>query len=82
MKSPTVTAGLDGSRESLTAAGWTAREAALRGAALRLVHVGAQQPSSFVPFAGNAVALPPVTPRRSSSAAAPAVPRSDRTSAR
>ncbi|WP_149550175.1 universal stress protein [Streptomyces marokkonensis] len=58
MRSPTVTVGLDGSRESLAAAGWAAGEAALRGAALRLVHVGEQRPSSFVPFAGNAVAPP------------------------
>ncbi|MFI9645850.1 universal stress protein [Streptomyces sp. NPDC052040] len=34
-----VTAGLDGSAESLAAAEWAAREAALRGLPLRLVHV-------------------------------------------
>ncbi|MFD4712132.1 universal stress protein [Streptomyces sp. NPDC058430] len=34
-----ITAGLDGSRESVTAARWTAREAELRGIALNLVHV-------------------------------------------
>ncbi|WP_406339591.1 universal stress protein [Streptomyces sp. NBC_00649] len=34
-----ITAGLDGSRESATAARWTAREAELRGIALNLVHV-------------------------------------------
>ncbi|MGW4206039.1 universal stress protein [Streptomyces sp. NPDC004726] len=35
----TVTVGLDGSRESLAAAAWAAREAALRGLPLRLVNV-------------------------------------------
>lgn len=55
--SPIVTVGLDGSRESLAAAGWAAREAVLRAAALRLVHVG-EQPCAYVPFAGEAVALP------------------------
>ncbi|KAF4405313.1 MULTISPECIES: universal stress protein [Streptomyces] len=34
-----VTLGLDGSRESLTAADWAAREALLRGLPLRIVHV-------------------------------------------
>ncbi len=34
-----VTAGLDGSRESVAAARWAAREAALRGVPLALVHV-------------------------------------------
>ncbi|MFF5158373.1 universal stress protein [Streptomyces sp. NPDC000348] len=58
MMSPTVAVGLDGSCESLAAADWAAREAALRRAGLRLVHVGEQQPSSYVPFAGEAVALP------------------------
>lgn len=33
-----VVAGLDGSRESLTAAGWAAREALRRGLPLRLVY--------------------------------------------
>lgn len=33
-----VVAGIDGSRDSLLAAGWAAREAALRGLPLRLVH--------------------------------------------
>ncbi|MGP4051269.1 universal stress protein [Streptomyces sp. 2A115] len=33
-----VVAGLDGSRESLAAAGWAAREALRRGLPLRLVH--------------------------------------------
>ncbi|MFD1659275.1 universal stress protein [Streptomyces caeni] len=35
---PPVVAGVDGSDESLSAAGWAAREAARRGRALRLVH--------------------------------------------
>lgn len=35
---PPVVAGVDGSEESLSAAGWAAREAARRGRALRLVH--------------------------------------------
>ncbi|MFF8925885.1 universal stress protein [Streptomyces longwoodensis] len=40
----TITAGLDGSPESLTAADWAAREALLRDAPLRLVHALGRQP--------------------------------------
>ncbi|WRZ88931.1 universal stress protein [Streptomyces sp. NBC_01007] len=39
-----VTVGLDGSRESLAAAEWAAREARLRGLRLKLVHVGEPVP--------------------------------------
>ncbi|MER5634663.1 universal stress protein [Streptomyces nitrosporeus] len=42
--SDTVTVGLDGTGHSLAAAGWAAREAGLRGAALRLVHAWAWRP--------------------------------------
>ncbi|MET7926800.1 universal stress protein [Streptomyces sp. NPDC005349] len=47
-----ITAGLDGSRESATAARWAAREAELRGIALNLVHVDErleQHPPQQVP---------------------------------
>ncbi|MER6631255.1 universal stress protein [Streptomyces sp. NPDC000987] len=54
----TVTVGLDGSPESLAAADWAAREARLRAAVLRAVYAGEQQPSVYVPFAGEAVAQP------------------------
>ncbi|RKN04226.1 universal stress protein [Streptomyces radicis] len=50
-----VTVGLDGSRESLDAADWAAREAARRAAPLRLIHVGA----------------PPIEPTHGVAAAAP-----------
>ncbi|WP_327341450.1 universal stress protein [Streptomyces europaeiscabiei] len=56
--SRTVTIGVDGSLESLAAADWAAREALLRGAALRIVYAGEQQPHAYVPFAGEAVAPP------------------------
>jgi nucleotide-binding universal stress UspA family protein len=48
----TVTAGLDGSRESLAAADWAAREALLRGLPLRLVHVWEWQPYINAPLVG------------------------------
>ncbi|MFE2992954.1 universal stress protein [Streptomyces sp. NPDC059262] len=51
-----ITAGLDDSRESATAARWTAREAELRGIALNLVHVDEgpdQRPPPPVPRPGN-----------------------------
>ncbi|MCL6735972.1 universal stress protein [Streptomyces neyagawaensis] len=56
--SSTVTVGLDGSDESLAAADWAAREAALRGLPLRLVHAGGQEPHAYVPFAGEPVPPP------------------------
>ncbi|MEW2494740.1 universal stress protein [Streptomyces nodosus] len=57
--SGTVTAGLDGSRESLAAADWAAREALLRGATLRLVHAWGQPPRvSAATLAGATVPLP------------------------
>ncbi|MCT9011561.1 universal stress protein [Streptomyces rhizosphaerihabitans] len=40
----TVTAGLDGSPESLAAAEWATREARLRGLRLKLVHAGEPVP--------------------------------------
>ncbi|MGW7528830.1 universal stress protein [Streptomyces sp. NPDC054783] len=40
----TITAGMDGSPESLTAAEWAAREALLREVFLRLVHALRRQP--------------------------------------
>jgi nucleotide-binding universal stress UspA family protein len=43
---PPVVAGVDGSVQSLAAAEWAAREAALRGRALRLVHAWNRQPRS------------------------------------
>ncbi|MFF8958376.1 universal stress protein [Streptomyces sp. NPDC014894] len=51
--SRTVTAGLDGSRESLAAAAWAAREATLRGLPLRLVHVRETVPLMQAPFIGG-----------------------------
>ncbi|MDJ0345835.1 universal stress protein [Streptomyces sp. H10-C2] len=47
----TVTAGLDGSPESLAAAGWAAREALRRGLPLRLVHASTWQPDTETPRA-------------------------------
>ncbi|MCD7442286.1 universal stress protein [Streptomyces lincolnensis] len=58
--SRTVTAGLDGSAESVAAADWAAREALLRSLPLRLVHAGDQPPYGYVPFAGETVAPPDV----------------------
>jgi nucleotide-binding universal stress UspA family protein len=48
-----VVAGLDGSRESLAAAHWAAREALRRGLPLRLVHAG-----EGLPEGGTEVSLP------------------------
>ncbi|MGP3948983.1 universal stress protein [Streptomyces sp. 7N604] len=50
--SRTVTAGLDGSRESLAAAAWAAREARRRGLPLRLVHAWEAQPYVTDPLVG------------------------------
>jgi nucleotide-binding universal stress UspA family protein len=53
---PTVTAGLDGSAESLAAADWAAREALRRELPLRLVHAWEWQPYNYpateAPLAG------------------------------
>ncbi|MDB1087296.1 universal stress protein [Streptomyces sp. ACA25] len=46
----TITAGLDGSAESLAAAGWAAREALLRNLPLKLVHVWEWQPYTRPPL--------------------------------
>ncbi|GAA2251821.1 universal stress protein [Streptomyces amakusaensis] len=51
--SRTVTAGLDGSRESLAAAVWAAHEAKLRGLPLRLIHVRETTPLLQAPFIGG-----------------------------
>ncbi|MDI3406873.1 universal stress protein [Streptomyces cavernicola] len=47
-----VTAGLDGSPESLAAAEWGAREAMLRDVPLRLVHAWKSQPYTKAPLGG------------------------------
>ncbi|MGW3940359.1 universal stress protein [Streptomyces phaeochromogenes] len=60
--SRTVTVGLDGSNESLAAADWAAREAAMYEIPLRIVHAREQQPHDYVPFAGEPVP-PPGTDR-------------------
>ncbi|NEA70250.1 universal stress protein [Streptomyces sp. SID13588] len=46
---PTITAGLDGSPESMAAADWAAGEARRRGLTLRLVHAGEWQPDTVTP---------------------------------
>ncbi|MGW1977617.1 universal stress protein [Streptomyces sp. NPDC001889] len=51
--SRTVTVGLDGTRESLAAAEWAAREARLRGLALRMVQVWEAVPLMQAPFLGR-----------------------------
>lgn len=48
----TVTAGLDGSRESVAAAHWAAHEALRRGLPLRLVHVWEWEPTTRTPLVG------------------------------
>ncbi|OLZ73375.1 stress-inducible protein [Streptomyces sp. IMTB 2501] len=48
----TITAGLDGSPESLCAAEWAAREALLRDAPLRLVHALGRQLYTYAPPGG------------------------------
>jgi len=50
-----VTAGLDGSPESLAAADWAAREALLRDTPLRLVHAWEWEPYAYAPLAGVGV---------------------------
>ncbi|MEV0244773.1 universal stress protein [Streptomyces sp. NPDC050674] len=59
----TVTAGLDGSPESLAAAQWAAREAMLRDLPLRLVSAWEWPPSAFAPTTGLAVPVPPTARR-------------------
>lgn len=51
--SRTVTVGLDGSRESLAAAAWAAREAKLRGLPLRLLNVWETVSLAQAPFIGG-----------------------------
>ncbi|MCZ4125920.1 universal stress protein [Streptomyces sp. H39-S7] len=46
---PTITAGLDGSPESVAAADWAAGEARRRGLRLRLVHAAEWQPDGVTP---------------------------------
>jgi nucleotide-binding universal stress UspA family protein len=48
-----VTVGLNGTPESMAAADWGAREAALRGLPLRLVSAWEWQPFSYAPLAGS-----------------------------
>ncbi|TLQ46118.1 universal stress protein [Streptomyces marianii] len=48
----TVTVGLDGSRESMAAVGWAAREALARGLPLRIVHVWDLAPDVHTPLTG------------------------------
>ncbi|MGW3246291.1 universal stress protein [Streptomyces sp. NPDC001070] len=64
--SRTVTAGLDGSPESLAAADWAAREAARRGLPLKLVHVYEWQPyaSVYAPLAGAVAGVDPDAQQR------------------
>ncbi|MEU5293772.1 universal stress protein [Streptomyces umbrinus] len=50
-----VTAGLDGSPESLAAADWAAREALLRDMPLRLVHAREWEPYAYAPLGGVSV---------------------------
>ncbi|MCC5033460.1 universal stress protein [Streptomyces sp. WAC 00631] len=50
-----VTLGLDGSRESIAAADWAAREAELRGLPLRVVHVWEPLPYPLPPSSGPEV---------------------------
>ncbi|WP_405539732.1 universal stress protein [Streptomyces sp. NBC_00075] len=57
-----VAVGLDGSNESLAAAEWGAREAAMYGIPLRVVHAGEQPPHDYVPFAGHPVPPPGADP--------------------
>ncbi|TJZ90533.1 universal stress protein [Actinacidiphila oryziradicis] len=52
-----VVAGFDGSERSLLAAGWAAREAALRGLGLRLVHASTEALSPVVDRALSALVL-------------------------
>ncbi|CAL9346030.1 hypothetical protein SUDANB108_00362 [Streptomyces sp. enrichment culture] len=62
--SRTVTAGVDGSPESLAAAEWAAREALLRDLPLRLVYAWEWQPPAYVPAAGLPVPVPPTEQQR------------------
>ncbi|MFE1293957.1 universal stress protein [Streptomyces sp. NPDC058731] len=55
----TITAALDGSPQSLTAAEWAAREALLRDVPLHLVHALGRQPSMYAPPGG--VPWPPLS---------------------
>lgn len=48
----TLTVGLDGSPQSLSAADWAAREAVQREASLRLVHAWEPQPPTYAPLVG------------------------------
>jgi nucleotide-binding universal stress UspA family protein len=51
--SRTVTAGIDGSRESLAAADWAAGEATARGRLLRLVYIWKEDEASSVAYYGD-----------------------------
>ncbi|MFE0478195.1 universal stress protein [Streptomyces sp. NPDC058947] len=62
--SRTVTAGVDGSSESLAAADWAAREALLRDLPLRLVHAWEWPPLAYASMAGLAVGVPETEQQR------------------
>ncbi|ANS70145.1 stress-inducible protein [Streptomyces lincolnensis] len=59
-----VTAGLDGTPESLAAADWAAREALLRDLPLRLVHAWKWQPYTYAPLGGAALPAQGEDPER------------------
>ncbi|MGW5474182.1 universal stress protein [Streptomyces chartreusis] len=62
--SRTVTVGLDGFPESLTAADWAAREERLRGLPLRLLHAWQWRPHACAPLVGATLAPAGSGPQR------------------
>ncbi|MFG2310866.1 universal stress protein [Streptomyces sp. NPDC048566] len=55
----TLTVGLDGSPESLAAADWAGREAALRDLTLRLIHASQWQSPLYAPRSALGIPVPP-----------------------